>query len=105
VVSTNIYDPDQIAQVMAEIAEGKQVYQGPPSLETGLTPRERDVVRLAALGKDNREIAHKLYVTPRTVSNVISQVLSKLGLRDRVRLCYYYLDILPFIREEFTTES
>lgn len=51
-----------------------------------LTPRERDVLRLIALGHTNAEIATMLYVSVRTVENHRASVLRKLGLRTRAEL-------------------
>jgi two-component system response regulator NreC len=51
-----------------------------------LTPRERDVLRLIALGHTNAEIASMLHVSIRTVENHRASVLRKLGLRTRADL-------------------
>jgi two-component system response regulator NreC len=51
-----------------------------------LTPREREVLRLIALGHTNAEIATMLYVSVRTVENHRASVLRKLGLRTRAEL-------------------
>lgn len=51
-----------------------------------LTPRERDVLRLIAIGHTNAEIATMLYVSVRTVENHRASVLRKLGLRTRAEL-------------------
>jgi DNA-binding NarL/FixJ family response regulator len=51
-----------------------------------LTPRERDVLRLIALGHTNAEIAAMLHVSIRTVENHRASVLRKLGLRTRADL-------------------
>jgi DNA-binding NarL/FixJ family response regulator len=48
-----------------------------------LTPRELDVLRGAAQGKSNEEIATALYISMHTVKNHIKSVLSKLGAADR----------------------
>ncbi len=52
----------------------------------GLTAREVEVARLAADGTNNQEIADSLAISPRTVERHISNVLTKLGLRNRTEL-------------------
>jgi DNA-binding CsgD family transcriptional regulator len=51
-----------------------------------LTVREREVARLVAGGDSNREIAEALLVAPKTVERHITNVLAKLGLRNRTEL-------------------
>lgn len=49
----------------------------------GLTRRELEILRLVAVGRTNREIAHQLYLSPRTVDMHVRNMLAKLGCRSR----------------------
>jgi DNA-binding NarL/FixJ family response regulator len=50
-----------------------------------LTERETEILRLMASGYSNKEIANSLNVAEGTVKNHVSNILSKLGVRDRTR--------------------
>lgn len=52
--------------------------------EGGLSRREREVVRLLAVGRTNREIAQQLFLSPRTVDMHVRNILRKLDCRSRV---------------------
>ncbi|MET9295239.1 AAA family ATPase [Streptomyces sp. NPDC003077] len=49
----------------------------------GLTPREKDVLRLVAAGHSNRRIADELFISPKTASVHVSNILAKLGVSGR----------------------
>ncbi|MEU9716042.1 AAA family ATPase [Streptomyces sp. NPDC047976] len=49
----------------------------------GLTSRERDVLRLVAAGSTNRRIAEELFISPKTASVHVSNILAKLGVASR----------------------
>jgi DNA-binding CsgD family transcriptional regulator len=49
-----------------------------------LTPRERQVFDLLALGMSNPDIARRLFLSTRTAEHHVSSILDKLGLRSRV---------------------
>ncbi|MEU0008525.1 AAA family ATPase [Streptomyces sp. NPDC006314] len=54
-----------------------------PAAALGLTGRERDVLRLVAAGRTNRQIAEELFISPKTASVHVSNILSKLGVSGR----------------------
>ena len=58
----------------------------PTSGWASLTPTERDVVRLVSEGLANKDIATRLFVSPRTVQTHLTHVYTKLGLISRVQL-------------------
>jgi len=53
---------------------------------TGITDREREVLRLVGLGMSNAEIAAALYITVGTAKTHVARLLAKLDARDRVQL-------------------
>lgn len=67
-------------------------FAAPPLLEP-LTPRESQVLRLMAGGYSNREVADALGASEGTIKNHVSNVLSKLGVRDRTRAVLRAVDL------------
>jgi DNA-binding CsgD family transcriptional regulator len=55
-----------------------------PAEQLGLTPREAEVLALVAAGRSNRQIAQALFISPKTVSVHVSNLLAKLGVAGRV---------------------
>ena len=70
--------------LMREWREG-----GRTDADDGLTPRELEIVKLIAEAYTNRQIAHTLNVSEKTVESHRGNLLSKLGMRDRVELVRY----------------
>jgi DNA-binding NarL/FixJ family response regulator len=66
-------------------ADRSAVQHGGPlaSPLAGLTAREREVLRLLAAGRSNREIAAELFIAPKTASVHVSNILGKLGAASR----------------------
>ena len=62
---------------------------GRPGPKDPLTPREEEVVKLIAEAHTNAEIASLLHLSEKTVESHRSNVLRKLGMRDRVQLVRY----------------
>ncbi|MFD3313803.1 response regulator [Streptomyces sp. NPDC058656] len=82
--------PSELAQAIRKVAAGQRVidpqlalmaWDGPAQQ---LTPREVDVLRLAAAGEDVRVIAKELHLTVGTVRNYLTTIVHKLGARNRV---------------------
>jgi len=72
-----------VAPRIVALFEGKTTE--PPTMRAfqDLTPRERDVLELLAIGCRNHEIARRLTLSEKTVRNHVSQVLLKLRVPDR----------------------
>jgi DNA-binding NarL/FixJ family response regulator len=78
-------------QVLLQANSAAQLLAGltlpaPPQSQAeklGLTERERDVLRLIIVGRNNSEIASELYVSEATVKTHINHIFAKLGARDR----------------------
>lgn len=58
---------------------------GPEVGRIDLGPRELEIIRLLAGGYSNKEIARSLHLADGTVKNYVSEILAKLGTRDRTR--------------------
>jgi DNA-binding NarL/FixJ family response regulator len=67
----------------------KQAREGADLAEDPLTPRESEIVKLVAESYTTREIADLLVISEKTVERHRSNVLEKLGMRDRVELTRY----------------
>ncbi len=76
--------PSVAAKVVAEFA---RLSSAPPKKESSdeLSDREMEIVRLLARGLSNREIAEQLVIMEGTVKNHVSNILSKMGVRDRTQ--------------------
>lgn len=55
----------------------------PASVAEGLTPREREVLRLVAVGRSDRDIGHELFISPKTANHHVTRILAKLGCSTR----------------------
>jgi HD-GYP domain-containing protein (c-di-GMP phosphodiesterase class II) len=60
-----------------------------PELPGGLTPREVEVLGMVARGLTSKQIAERLYITPKTVGHHIGHIYMKIGASNRVAASLY----------------
>ena len=80
-----IIAPGVTRRLIAQFAGQPGLGRKPREL-TGITDREREVLRLVGLGMSNAEIAAALHITAGTAKTHVARLLAKLGARDRVQL-------------------
>ena len=68
-----------------KIKEGNKFY-------SGLTEREKEILRLITLGGTNKEIANKLHISEKTVKNHISNIFQTLHVNNRTQAAVYALE-------------
>lgn len=81
---------EELIQHIRAAMTGKVYYE--PSLITGymnnqrnpLTPKEQEILNLIATGATSKDISAQLYLTDGTIRNYISEIISKLGAKNRV---------------------
>jgi DNA-binding NarL/FixJ family response regulator len=76
--------PSITRRLISEFASRPRPAATAPAALDSLTPREREVLELMARGRSNAEIAAGLVIGEQTVKTHVGNVLSKLGLRDRI---------------------
>jgi DNA-binding NarL/FixJ family response regulator len=77
----SLLNPAVTRRLIADLVTGRTV----APLDDPLTGRERETLQLIARGLTNAEIAAELFISEHTVKTHVSNVLMKLGLRDRVQ--------------------
>ena len=80
--------PTVTRRLIAEFASRTREARSLPGLGE-LTPREREVVALIALGLSNEEISRKIYISPSTAKTHATRAMTKLGARDRAQLVVF----------------
>jgi DNA-binding NarL/FixJ family response regulator len=78
-----LFNPALTVRLIRELNPSSQ--RAEPNPEEALTHRESEILRLMTGGYSNREIAEALDISEGTVKNHVSNILSKLGVRDRTR--------------------
>jgi DNA-binding CsgD family transcriptional regulator len=75
-----------VAEAVAYAGRARGCRGRPPTGWESLTPTEADVVRLVAEGLRNKDIAARMFASPRTVQTHLTHVYAKLGVSSRVQL-------------------
>jgi DNA-binding NarL/FixJ family response regulator len=78
---------DELLSALRAVIRGEESFDlrhpKRPAGERGLSPREREVLRLVAAGETNKEIAASLGVSHETVKTMLARIFGKLGVRRR----------------------
>ena len=82
-----VVHPNVISKLMVKEEEEKQSWDTKELKE--ITERERKIIIEIAKGLSNKEISEKFFLTEGTIKNNISNILSKLGLRDRTQIAIF----------------
>ncbi len=83
-----LIQPSVARKVVAEFARLRPAAPRPsptPPLPEPLSEREIEILRLLAAGLTNREIAERLFLAEGTVKNYVTNILGKIGARDRTQ--------------------
>lgn len=98
-------DFESIAPALRAVKSGQSVFGGEivqklPDLmgkgagfdyeAVGIGGREQELIRLVAEGLNNKELAEAMFLSEGTVRNYLSNILEKLGLRNRTELAIFY---------------
>jgi DNA-binding NarL/FixJ family response regulator len=79
--------PGAVRALMRDFVDRARRGEDPP--DDPLTPRETEIVKLIAEARTSREIAAELVISEKTVERHRTNILAKLGMRDRVELVRY----------------
>ena len=84
-----LLSPSLTRRLIAELASFPDPQLPSSGLLDELTPREREVVGLVALGLSNADIAERLVISPSTSKTHVSRAMLKLGAHDRAQLVVF----------------
>jgi len=84
--------PDLLGRLLGQVGRLHRQVLSPRGLSfAGLTDREVKVLKLLADGFDTCEVGHQLFLSERTVKNIVHDVTSRLNLRNRTHAVAYAL--------------
>lgn len=82
----SVFGGDVVKRLQGYVKKDK-----PYESNADLSAKELDIMEQLAKGLNNKEIGDALFLSEGTVRNYISNILDKLGLRDRTQLAIYFL--------------
>ena len=88
-ISTELGMPPLMERVNAKLKEFEAQPAVTATYPDGLTQREVEVLRLLALGRNNREVAEELVISLRTVAHHVTSILTKTGAANRTEAAAY----------------
>jgi DNA-binding NarL/FixJ family response regulator len=88
-VGESLVSPTIAAKVLQRVRASSASYREAEVIQSELSDREIQVLKLIANGKDNAMIAGELHISPKTVKNHISNILMKLQIDNRIQAAVY----------------
>ena len=88
-IGESLVSPTIAAKVLQRVRASSSSQREAETIQSELSDREIEVLKLIANGKDNAEIAGELHISPKTVKNHISNILMKLQIENRIQAAVY----------------
>jgi DNA-binding NarL/FixJ family response regulator len=84
-IGESLVSPTIAAKVLQRLRASGESHREAELIQSELSDREIQVLKLIANGKDNSTIANELHISPKTVKNHISNILMKLQIENRIQ--------------------
>ena len=88
-VGESLVSPTIAAKVLQRVRASSASQRDAETIQSELSDREIQVLKLIANGKDNAMIAGELHISPKTVKNHISNILMKLQIENRIQAAVF----------------
>ncbi|MFC7616240.1 LuxR C-terminal-related transcriptional regulator [Actinokineospora soli] len=87
-----VLDAARSRRALRNLGGGKSPRRGRRCYGKNLSPREREVARMLVAGLTNKEVAERLFLSPRTIEQHVARLFRKLGINSRTQLRPHHLD-------------
>jgi DNA-binding NarL/FixJ family response regulator len=88
-IGESLISPTIASKVLQRVRASSPMPDIAEQIQTQLSEREIEVLKLIANGRDNADIAGQLHISPKTVKNHISNILMKLQIENRIQAAVY----------------